>query len=105
MTTPLQPEPQTPVTGPPQPPPMPWTPFTPLPTDDEPATAAMRRRRLAKLIDSAKFEAMPPEWQQVAIAEYQRMRQVEAQAAQAAAAAQQKPQQAKPQEQPGGPPA
>ena len=101
MTTPLQPEPQAPAAGPPQPPPMPWTPFAPLPTDDEPATAALRRRRLAKLIDSAKFESFPPEWQQVAILEYQRMRTIEAQAAQAAAVAQQKP--AKPAAQSGQP--
>lgn len=87
MTTPIQPEPQQPAqpAGPPQPPPMPWTPFAPLPTDDEPQIAAMRRRKLEKLIDSAKFEGMPPEWQQVALLEYQRMREVEASAAQAAA--------------------
>ena len=59
-----------------QPPVMPWTPFTPLPTDEDPLLADMRRRKLAKLIDSAKFEGMPPEWQQVAIVEYQRMQQV-----------------------------
>lgn len=67
-----------------QPPPMPWTPFAPLPTDDEPETAKRRRIRLGKLIDSAKFEGMPREWQAVAIAEYTRMRQVESAAAQAA---------------------
>ena len=70
------------------PPPMPWTPFQPLPTDDEPLIAKMRRTKLARLIDTAKFSAAPPEWQQVAIMEYQRMRQVEAQAALQAAQAQ-----------------
>ncbi len=85
MTLPIQPEQGQPVAGPPQPPPMPWTPFQPLPTDDEPQIAAMRRRKLQKLIDGAKFEGMDPTWQQVALTEYARMRQVEAQAAQAAA--------------------
>jgi hypothetical protein len=59
-----------------QPPVPPWTPFTPMPTDEDPLLADMRRRKLAKLIDSAKFEGMPPEWQQVAIQEYQRMQQI-----------------------------
>lgn len=90
MTAPVQPQQQAP--APPVqtalvPPVMPWTPFTPMPTDDEPTIAGLRRRRLARLIDSAKFEGMPKEWQQVAFAEYQRMRGIEAQAAQAAAAA------------------
>jgi hypothetical protein len=102
----MQPEQGQPAAGPPQPPPMPWTPFTPLPTDDEPQIAAMRRRRLEKLIDGAKFEGMDPTWQQVALTEYARMRQVEAAAAQAAAQAQlPASKQPKPQEQPGGPPA
>jgi hypothetical protein len=47
-----------------------------MPTDEDPQLADMRRRKLAKLIDGAKFEGMPPEWQQVAIIEYQRMQQV-----------------------------
>jgi hypothetical protein len=81
------------------PPKMPWTPFTPMPTDTEPLIAALRRRRLSNLIDSAKFEGMPPEWQQVAIAEYERMREVESQVAQQQAAAQQ-PQKPKDQPQP-----
>lgn len=58
----------------PQAPAAPWSPFMPLPTDDEPLIAQFRQRRLAKLIDSAKFGAQPPEWQQVAIDEYTRMR-------------------------------
>ncbi len=90
----------TPVAGPDgqpmQAPPMPWTPFAPLPTDDEPLIAAMRRRKLGKLIDSAKFEGMDPQWRQVALLEYQRMRQVEAIAAQAQAAAQQPPKKGEP---------
>jgi len=75
MTAPIQPQQAQPL-GPPQPPVMPWTPFQPLPTDDEPLIAGMRQRRLGRLIDSAKFETWPPEWQQVAISEYERMRNV-----------------------------
>lgn len=58
------------------PPTMPWTPFTPLPTDSEPLIATMRMRRLSRMIDEAKFESYPPQWQGVAITEYQRMAQV-----------------------------
>ena len=74
MTAPMIPPQQPPALL--QPPVMPWTPFTPMPTDEDPLLADMRRRKLAKLIDGAKFEGMPPEWQQVAILEYQRMQQV-----------------------------
>lgn len=78
------------------PPVMPWTPFDQLPTDTEPQIAAMRRKKLAKLIDTAKFSAMPKEWQQTALLEYERMRTVEAQAAMAQAQTQAKqPSQAK----------
>lgn len=70
------------------PPKMPWTAFAPMPTDDEPVIAGLRKRRLGKLIDSAKFEGMPKEWQATAIAEYQRMRQVESDAAMAVQQAQ-----------------
>lgn len=98
MTAPFAPPEQA---APMQPPVMPFTPFTPMPTDTEPLIAALRRRRLARLIDSAKFEGMDPTWQQVAIAEYERMREVESQAAQAQAMAG-KPQQPQPKpEQPG----
>lgn len=76
MTAPMIPPPAAPPALLP-PPVMPWTPFQPMPTDTELAIASMRRRKLAKLLDSAKFEGMPKEWQQVAIAEYERMRQVE----------------------------
>jgi len=74
MTAPMMP--QAPVQTAMMPPKMPWTPFTPLPTDSEPAIATMRMRRLSKMIDSAKFEGFPPEWQATAINEYQRMAQV-----------------------------
>lgn len=99
MTLPMQPEAPVQPAGPPQPPKPPWTPFQPLPTDEEAPIAAMRKRRLARLIDSAKFESFPPEWRQVAILEYERMKGIEAQAMQAAqmAAAGPKAQQAPPQ--------
>jgi len=58
----------------PQAPPAPWSPFAPLPTDDEPLIAQFRQRRLAKLIDSAKFGQFDPSWQQIALDEYARMR-------------------------------
>jgi hypothetical protein len=77
MTAPMiDPQQQQGPPQPPVPPTPPWTPFAPMPTDEDPLLADMRRRKLAKLIDSAKFEGMPPEWQQVAIAEYQKMAQV-----------------------------
>jgi hypothetical protein len=66
---------------PPPPPQSPWTPFTPLPHDDEIEIATIRKLRLAKLLSTARFTAQPPEWQAVAITEYQRMRQVLATAA------------------------
>lgn len=69
------------------PPVSPWTPFTPMPTDEEPTIASMRKRKLGNLIDSAKFESFPGEWQQTAFDEYARMSQIEAQAAQQAALA------------------
>lgn len=65
-----------------KPPVAPWTPFMPMPTDEEPEIAAMRSRRLSRLIDSAKFEGFPAEWQQVAFAEYDRMQKVKAAAMQ-----------------------
>lgn len=81
---PVSPDGQTPL----QAPVMPWNPFMPMPTDDEPLIASMRRRKLGKLIDTAKFESFPPEWQETAKLEYTRMRTVEAMAAQAAAQSQ-----------------
>lgn len=66
-------QPMDPMTGQPMAPP--WTPFGPLPCDDEPMTAQTRQRRIKKLMEGVRFDAQPPEWQQVAIAEYTRMRQ------------------------------
>lgn len=57
------------------PPQAPWTPFTPLPMDDEPAIAALRQRRLSKLMAGARFAAQPPEWQSVVFDAYNAMRQ------------------------------
>jgi hypothetical protein len=89
------------------PPKQPWTPFSPLPTDEQPEVAAFRKRRLARLIDSAKFEAYAPEWQQVAIAEYMRMAGVEAAALQPPPQPGQqppgKPEQPQPEQKPTGP--
>lgn len=103
MTAPLPPQP--PQAGAPptpmQPPVQPWTPFTRLPTDTEPDIAKARRIRLARMIDSAKFESFPPEWQQVAVMEYEAMRTIESQAAAAAAQAAQPQKPGQPQ--PGGP--
>lgn len=73
-TPPVAPPAQSPVAM--NPPVSPWTPFTPMPTDEEPLIATMRMRRLGRLIDSAKFEALPGEWQQTAFDEYARMKQI-----------------------------
>lgn len=70
------PAPQQPVRTAMLPPKMPWTPFGRLPTDNEPAIATLRTRKLSRLINSAKFESWPVEWQGVAISEYQAMAQV-----------------------------
>jgi hypothetical protein len=59
-----------------------WSPFAPLPTDTEPEVADLRRRRIRKLIDSAKFAAAHPLWQQEASQAYLVARQAAAQAAQ-----------------------
>lgn len=53
-----------------QPLPPPWTPFDVLPMDDEPLIAALRQRRLAKLMAKAEFMAQPPEWRQTVIQAY-----------------------------------
>lgn len=52
----------------------PWTPFAPLPMDDEPMIAALRQRRLKTLMAKTRFTAQPPEWQQMVVVEYNRMR-------------------------------
>jgi hypothetical protein len=59
-----------------------WTPFQPLPCDDEPEIAALRKRRLAKLMATARYTAQPPEWRALVDGEYQRMRQAVAMASQ-----------------------
>lgn len=84
------------------PPQSPWTPFVPLPTDEEPRNAEMRLRRLGKLIDTAKFEGYDPLWQQVAIQEYLRMKQVVV-AAQQPVMPTQQPGEQKPDAKPSGP--
>lgn len=69
---------------PPQMPPIPpvWSPFAPLVTDTEPEIADMRRRRLRRLIDSAKFADADPLWQAEASQAYTIARAAAAQAAQ-----------------------
>ena len=85
MNQPVPPQPQMP------PVPPVWSPFAPLPTDTEPEVADLRRRRLRKLIDSAKFAAADPLWQQEALQAYTVARQA------AAVMAQPQPGQAQPQ--------
>lgn len=82
MTMPMaaSPAPMLPPPGPPPTPP--WTPFTRLPMDTEPFIAALRQRRLAKLMATARFTAQPAEWQQMVEQEYAQMRQAVAVASQ-----------------------
>ncbi len=66
MTAPMMPQaqPQQPQLLPePQ---APWTPFAPMPMDDEPAVAAIRKRRIADLMATVRFTAQPKEWQEIA---------------------------------------
>ena len=58
-----------------------WTPFAPLAPDDEPQVAAVRLRRLRRLIGTVRFSAQPKEWQKVALDEYSRMRKAVADSA------------------------
>lgn len=58
-----------------------WSPFADRATDQDPAVAGMRKRRLGKLIDTARFESFPAEWRQDAIEAYQRADKVLAMAA------------------------
>jgi hypothetical protein len=69
-----------------QPPVMPWTPFAPLPMDDEPSVALVRRRRLGHLMATTEFSAQPLEWREVVQQAYTTARQAVAasQGAQAA---------------------
>jgi hypothetical protein len=69
-----------------QPPQPPWTPFTPLPMDDEPAHAALRQRRLSKLMATSRFSAQNAGWRTMVTNEYTRMRQAVALASQPVAA-------------------
>lgn len=77
------PPPQAPLQMPPAPT-APWTPFALLPMDTEPFIAALRQRRLAKLMATARFSAQPAPWQQMVIQEYSQMRQAVAVASQPA---------------------
>lgn len=72
---PVPPQPQAPPIAPV------WSPFAPLPTDTEPMVAGLRMRRLRKMIDSAKFDAADPLWQQEALQAYTVARQAQAAAA------------------------
>jgi hypothetical protein len=60
---------------PPQPPVLPPlpNPFHDRPNDTEPAVALIYQKRLSKLFVDPKFEAMPPEWQNLPIALYQKV--------------------------------
>jgi hypothetical protein len=49
----------------------PWTPFAVEPMDAEPPIAAIRKRRLAKLMAKVEFTAQPEPWQQVVRDAYQ----------------------------------
>lgn len=68
--------PQPPQIQPPQPPPHPFS--EPLPNDDEPEIAAIRKRQLSLLMSGTRFAAQPSEWRQPVYQEYQRMRQASA---------------------------
>ncbi len=83
--------------------PEPWQPFDISPTDDEPQIATLRRIRIGKLIDEARFQAFPPAWRDTAIQSYQLARGAEAAAAQAAALAAHPMPAQPPQGQPGKP--
>jgi len=48
-----------------------WTPFAVEPMDAEPPIAAIRKRRLAKLMAKVEFTAQPEPWQQVVRDAYQ----------------------------------
>lgn len=80
--------------GPPLPPQIPqpvppWHPFADqLPHDNEPEIAALRKRRLSKLMSTSRFLALPREWQEPVKNEYTAMRQAAALGFQTAAMAQ-----------------
>jgi hypothetical protein len=69
---------------------MPWTPFAfVLPNDTEPEIAQIRKRRLSRVMSTARFAAQPPQWQQPVLDEYSKMRQAAAIGFPSATAAQQ----------------
>jgi len=69
--------------------PAPWTPFAPMAPDDEPPIAAIRLRRLRRLVATVRFTSQPVRWQKVALDEYSRMRKAVADSAGSAAKAEQ----------------
>jgi hypothetical protein len=71
-----------PATGQPMMQPTNFTPFAPLACDNEPIVAQTRQIRLRHLMETARFTAQPPQWQQLASDEYMRMRQAVATALQ-----------------------
>lgn len=84
---------QQPQAQPQQPQPMqaptpPWTPFATLPVDSEPEVAAIRKRRLGRLMATVRFTSQPKEWQAVVVQAYLEARQAMAAAAQAQTQAQ-----------------
>ena len=85
MTAPMMPQqPPQPL----QPPTPPWTPFAALPMDSEPEIAKVRKRRLSRLMATARFSSQPKEWQAVVVQAYLEARQALAAAAQAQTQAQ-----------------
>ena len=84
MTAPMQPHPGAPPPIPPL-----FNPFDPRPNDDEPEVAAIRMRRLSRLLSQATFSKFSPNWRRLVIEEYTKARQVMAQVAQMQAQAQQ----------------
>jgi hypothetical protein len=71
--------------------------FKPLSVDVDPQRAAVRYRELAHAMEGSRFDRQPPEWQNVLVAECERMRQaagIATIAEQQAAAMQQQQQQA-----------
>lgn len=80
IDTRINPLPAMPPQAPQMPPPTPpWHPFRDQrANDNEPEIATLRKRRLSKLMSTARFTAQPPQWQQPAATEYMAMRQASA---------------------------
>ena len=89
MTAPMMPQ------GQPQQPPAPvqvpplWTPFDELPIDTDPLVAALRQRKLGRVMATAAYARFSPRWQQELLTAYTKARQAVAMAQQAQAQAQQ----------------